>query len=202
MDLPPALGSPNPYDSSNVKKGEVVLQRLNVGERTPLSPAMSTVLVLCLLYYTLQIVTMIMDYRNENGSKKKNNNRKKTKEKQSLMKRENKKGTVSTVSKRSERAKESQSIILMIAFLVLTVRIRLRVDLESSEPPPHITTVYMCVVVACYIQAFAGDVLMCRDSLWIEKLRCFIRFASFATLYVCVILLFGILINQSKQKNE
>ena len=33
------------------------------------------------------------NYRNENGSKKKNNNRKKTKEKQSLMKRENKKGT-------------------------------------------------------------------------------------------------------------
>ena len=101
----PALGTPRPYDT-NIIKGTPTLQHINIGERTPLSPAMFTVLVMVLLYYSLSVLVL---YYN-------------SKEKEITEAGRLRRGQAIT----------SQGIILMLAFLVMLVRIRLRVDYEAS----------------------------------------------------------------------
>jgi uncharacterized membrane protein YecN with MAPEG domain len=101
-------------------------------------------------------------------------------------------------SVRSQHASVSQSLILMLAFLVLVVRLRLRVDLEHSEPPAYITTIYTCVVVFAYVQSFAEDVLFCTDSKFFRILRQLVRIFSTMGVYICVVALFVTLVNQGK----
>ena len=163
--LPPALGSPDPYLETNALAGKTLLQKINVGEASPLSPAMMAVLLLSILYYVLSLLRLYLNKPD---------------------------------SMRSRHAKTSQALILMLAFLVLIVRIRLRVDLEGSEPPMYITTTYSWIVVLSYVQSFAGDLLFCTDSKFFRTLNSFVRILSTLCLYICVIVLFFILINQGK----
>ena len=174
----PALGSPNPYDVSNIERGNDMLQHLHVGERPPLSPAMLTIFVLTLLYYTLQLIPLYYKICQSDTVQRQ-----------------------PSVLLRQSQASTSQNMILMLAFLVMLVRMRLRIDLEQSEPSEYVTTTYYAVVVASYLQAFAGDVLFCSDSTRIVKLRRFIQILCTTAVYVCVIVLFTILINQGKTKN-
>ena len=183
--------------------GSLILQRLNVGERTPLSAAMSSVLVLVLLYYALQLIILYIqttavvvirpitpkppiDEENEHMLPKPNT--KQTTSPQQL----------SPALSRINRAQESQRLVLMLAFLILLVRLRLKVDLESSEPPPYITNIYLLVIISCYTHAFYSDFLFCSDSKYIELCCTVLKFIVTFAVNLCVVLLFYVLINQGK----
>ena len=171
----PALGTPNPYDTSNIIKGTPTLQHINIGERTPLSPAMFTVLVMVLLYYSLSVLVL---YYN-------------SKEKEITEAGRLRRGQAIT----------SQGIILMLAFLVMLVRIRLRVDYEASEPNALVTSTFSAIAVLSYLQSFTGDVLFCTDNKYIRIGRIVIRCICTAGLYTCVVLMFYCLLTQSKTAN-
>tara|TARA_B110000091_G_scaffold129308_1_gene138892 strand:+ start:49 stop:678 length:630 start_codon:yes stop_codon:yes gene_type:complete len=201
--LPPALGSPDPYDVANKKMGSLILQRLNVGERTPLSAAMSSVLVLVVLYYTLSLIILYIQttavvvirpldpkppIEEKQHMLPKPNTTKQTDSPQQL----------SPALSRINQAQESQRLVLMLAFLILLVRLRLKVDLESSEPPPYITNIYLLVIISCYTHAFYNDLFFCNDSQYIVTAKCILKFIVTFALNLCVVLLFYVLINQGK----
>jgi hypothetical protein len=200
--LPPALGSPDPYDVANKKMGSLILQRLNVGERTPLSAAMSSVLVLVVLYYTLSLIILYIQTTAVVVIRPLDPKPLIDEEKHMLPKPNTKQTTppqqLSPALSRINQAQESQRLVLMLAFLILLVRLRLKVDLESSEPPPYITNIYLLVIISCYTHAFYNDLFFCNDSQYIVTAKCILKFIVTFALNLCVVLLFYVLINQGK----
>ena len=200
--LPPALGSPDPYDVANKKMGSLILQRLNVGERTPLSAAMSSVLVLVVLYYTLSLIILYIQTTAVVVIRPLDPKPLIDEEKHMLPKPNTKQTTppqqLSPALSRINQAQESQRLVLMLAFLILLVRLRLKVDLESSEPPPYITNIYLLVIISCYTHAFYSDLFFCNDSKYIVTAKCILKFIVTFALNLCVVLLFYVLINQGK----
>ena len=200
--LPPALGSPDPYDVANKKMGSLILQRLNVGERTPLSAAMSSVLVLVVLYYTLSLIILYIQTTAVVVIRPLDPKPLIDEEKHMLPKPNTKQTTppqqLSPALSRINQAQETQRLVLMLAFLILLVRLRLKVDLESSEPPPYITNIYLLVIISCYTHAFYNDLFFCNDSQYIVTAKCILKFIVTFALNLCVVLLFYVLINQGK----
>ena len=200
--LPPALGSPDPYDVANKKMGSLILQRLNVGERTPLSAAMSSVLVLVVLYYTLSLIILYIQTTAVVVIRPLDPKPLIDEEKHMLPKPNTKQTTppqqLSPALSRINQAQESQRLVLMLAFLILLVRLRLKVDLESSEPPPYITNIYLLVIISCYTHAFYRILFFCNDSQYIVTAKCILKFIVTFALNLCVVLLFYVLINQGK----
>ena len=201
--LPPALGSPDPYDVANKKMGSLILQRLNVGERTPLSAAMSSVLVLVVLYYTLSLIILYIQTTAVVVIRPLDPKPPIDEEKKHMIPKPNTKQTtspqqLSPALSRINQAHESQRLVLMLAFLILLVRLRLKVDLESSEPPPYITNIYLLVIISCYTHAFYNDLFFCNDSQYIVTAKCILKFIVTFALNLCVVLLFYVLINQGK----
>ena len=200
--LPPALGSPDPYDVANKKMGSLILQRLNVGERTPLSAAMSSVLVLVVLYYTLSLIILYIQTTAVVVIRPLDPKPLIDEEKHMLPKPNTKQTTppqqLSPALSRINQVQESQRLVLMLAFLILLVRLRLKVDLESSEPPPYITNIYLLVIISCYTHAFYNDLFFCNDSQYIVTAKCILKFIVTFALNLCVVLLFYVLINQGK----
>ena len=200
--LPPALGSPDLYDVANKKMGSLILQRLNVGERTPLSAAMSSVLVLVVLYYTLSLIILYIQTTAVVVIRPLDPKPLIDEEKHMLPKPNTKQTTppqqLSPALSRINQAQDSQRLVLMLAFLILLVRLRLKVDLESSEPPPYITNIYLLVIISCYTHAFYNDLFFCNDSQYIVTAKCILKFIVTFALNLCVVLLFYVLINQGK----
>ena len=208
--LPPALGSPDPYNTANARVGRALLQQLNIGERTNLSPEMTSFLALCFLYYLLQLIREHSRFQSqetdtsctEAGS---------SEELQQMIPQKNatkaevdKEKSASISASRSasrsasEQASETQSLIVMVAVMILLVRLRLRCDLEYSVPSLFLAQIYCFIVIACYTHAFVGNVFYCHDSDRLVLLRRVLTILSILTIYVGVGILFFTLINQGK----
>ena len=184
----PSLGSPNPWDPSNHEKGLPVLQKLNVGETRPLSPAMQSVLMLTLLYYILYMLPILERLiqkgmyccRANSGDGKGLSSR-----------------PPSILQRICKNAENAMNLIPMLSILILFARLRARVDLESSTPPSFVQTSFFAATCLIYATAVFQDVFFCEGPR-VRTAKNAISFLLTMGLYCSIIVIFYGIISASK----
>ena len=193
----PALGSPNPWDEANHMRGLPVLQKLHVGETRPLSPAMQSVLLLTALYYLLYMIPIVERFASLGLSCCVRE------ESDDCSPRGGTEGGESTpppptvLQRICKNAENAMQLIPMLSILILFARLRSRVDLEGSSPPPYAQSAFYASAVIIYAIALFRDIFFCGGS----HMQWFKRALSFMLalgLIVCIGVIFHTVITGSK----
>eukprot|EP00946_MAST-07B_sp_MAST-7B-sp1_P001131 g1131.t1 len=189
----PALGSPNPWDEANHMRGLPVLQKLHVGETRPLSPAMQSVLLLTALYYLLYMVPIVERLASRGLSccaREEVDDCGRTERGESTA-------PPTVLQRIRKNAENAMQLIPMLSILILFARLRSRVDLEGSSPPPYAQSVFYASAVIVYAIALFQDIFFCGG----PRMQWFKRTLSFLLvlgLIVCVGVIFQTVITGSK----
>jgi hypothetical protein len=176
--------------------GLPVKQKLNIGEKTSLSPAMQATLCLVALYYGVILVIFIIDMKKEltemfNLDKKVNEMEKQ----------------MANIRRICEDAKKVTANIPMVAILIVFARLRAKVDLEGTNPTATCRSAFFAVVGVIYTQAFFGTIFGCiqsfaGESTFIIIVKNVVNFLLLAGLYVCIGIIFSSIMTMTKTASE
>ena len=200
----PALGSPNPWDPDNHKRGLPMLQNLHMGETKPLSPAMRAVLLLTALYYALYMLGVIERLAREGlsccGDDDNDDNDDDVEEKKSLLVQEGTRAGAGSEGRGSgipptafqrlcKNAENAMQLIPMLCVLILFARLRSKVDLEGSNPPAYAQSAFYAAAALVYTMALFQDIFFCGGP-FVQALKHTLSFALILSLLVCIITIF------------
>lgn len=179
----PATGpAPALVDPSTQVKGEPFTQKLNIGEKTPLSPAMQSVLALVVLYYAISTAEYVIAAK---------------KEWTSVEETAGEKWLTNLINS----TKSTLKTIPMICILIVFARLRAKVDLEGTNPPDYARKAFFSTVGFIYILAFSKTVFSCNVG-WATMLRQIIEALCRLGLYTSIIVIFYSIFNLSKTPTE
>lgn len=202
-------------DPSTQTMGLPVKQKLNIGEKTSLSPAMQATLCLVALYYGVILVIFIIDMKKEltemfNLDKKDEDKE----EGKPVSEALNPKPEVNEMEKQManirricEDAKKVTANIPMVAILIVFARLRAKVDLEGTNPTATCRSAFFAVVGVIYTQAFFGTIFGCiqsfaGESTFIIIVKNVVNFLLLAGLYVCIGIIFSSIMTMTKTASE
>ena len=191
--------------------GLPVKQKLNIGEKTSLSPAMQATLCLVALYYGVILIQFIIGIKGElamitkneektDGAKPVTNDGEK-KEDDAMQKQ------MDNINKILDDTKETTALIPMIAILIVFARLRAKVDLEGTNPTATCRSAFFGTVGVIYTQAFFGFIFGCIQSAMgaskmLTMFKAAMKFALLAGLYICIGIIFSSIMTMTKTASE
>jgi len=198
-------------DPSTQTMGLPVKQKLNIGEKTSLSPAMQATLCLVALYYGVILIQFIIGIKGElamitkneektDGAKPVTNDGEK-KEDDAMQKQ------MDNINKILDDTKETTALIPMIAILIVFARLRAKVDLEGTNPTATCRSAFFGTVGVIYTQAFFGFIFGCIQSAMgaskmLTMFKAAMKFALLAGLYICIGIIFSSIMTMTKTASE
>ena len=191
--------------------GLPVKQKLNIGEKTSLSPAMQATLCLVALYYGVILIQFIIGIKGElamitkneektDGAKPVTNDGEK-KEDDAMQKQ------MDNINKILDDTKETTALIPMIAILIVFARLRAKVDLEGTNPPDYARKAFFGIVGVMYTQAFFGLIFnilqnVMGDSTMLTKFKSAMKLLLTFGLYTCIVVIFHSIFTLTKTASE
>jgi len=198
-------------DPSTQTMGLPVKQKLNIGEKTSLSPAMQATLCLVALYYGVILIQFIIGIKGElamitkneektDGAKPVTNDGEK-KEDDAMQKQ------MDNINKILDDTKETTALIPMIAILIVFARLRAKVDLEGTNPTATCRSAFFGTVGVIYTQAFFGFIFGCIQSAMgaskmLTMFKAAMKFALLLGLYICIGIIFSSIMTMTKTASE
>ena len=200
----PALGSPNPWDTANHKRGLLALQHLHMGETKPLSPAMTAVLLMTALYYALYMLPVMeklarnglsccMPAEDNTGVPDETDD---AEVNDSLLAQGRAGGRwraaaapPTALQLLCKNAENAMQLIPMLCMLILFARLHSKVDLEGSSPPAYAQSTFYAVVVLVYTIALFQDIFFCGGPS-VRALKRALSFVLIVSLLVCTCIIF------------
>lgn len=205
------VGAPAPQpDPSTQVKGQPVRQKLNIGEKPDLSPAMKVVLSLVVLYYAISTLEYVIAAKKEWKGM--------LSAKSDEQSSSSNAGAPITAEGKSEAAKKvdemekwlgevitnagkAMNAIPMVAILIVFARLRAKVDLEGTNPPDYARKAFYGVAVFLYAIALVNTVFSCAGST-VKMFRQIIEALSRLGLYTCIVVIFYSIFNLAKTPAE
>lgn len=195
-------------DPATQTAGLPVKQKLNIGEKTPLSPAMQAVLCLVVLYYSAMLITFVVGLKKELASIPFANE---TDEEKKLREAQD---TPNEMQKQLNRlqlivddAKGTIDLIPMVSILIVFARMRAKVDLEGTNPPDYARKAFFGIVGVMYTQAFFGLIFnilqnVMGDSTMLTKFKAAMKLLLTFGLYTCIVVIFHSIFTLTKTASE
>jgi hypothetical protein len=198
-------------DPSTQTMGLPVKQKLNIGEKTSLSPAMQATLCLVALYYGVILIQFIIGIKGElamitKNEEKTDGTKPVTKAGEAKADDEMQK-QMDNINKILDDTKETTALIPMIAILIVFARLRAKVDLEGTNPTATCRSAFFGTVGIIYTQAFFGFIFGCIQSAMgaskmLTMFKAFMKFALLCGLYVCIGIIFSSIMTMTKTASE
>ena len=211
-------GSANSRSLCPTAAGLPFKQKLNIGEKTPLSPAMQSVLCLVALYYAVILITFILDMKKELANI--TSDEPKTEATPPVTATSSstvalvEKDPVGTAAKAEKQLRQiladadaTCKLIPMVAILIVFARLRAKVDLEGTNPSDTCRKSFFAIVGIMYTQAFFAAIFGCIQSCMGEngmltKFKNLMKFLLTLSLYICIVIIFQAIISQVKTAAE
>ena len=138
---------------------------LDVGESTPLSPAMQAVLCLVAIYYACYMLTFIAGLRKSLAAQAKlamgssdsesTDDTEKTKDGEAVAAEQSMaEKTEAFMTQIADESQATMDMVPMLAILIVFARLRAKVDLEGTNPPDYARKAFYGATAIIYIMAF------------------------------------------------
>jgi len=199
-------------------EGMTLKYKLNIGETTPLSPAMKACLSLVALYYAMFLLAFFAGLRKSlaaaakgqaltNEAEAGDNTSETTEgaaEKQSMAQK-----TEAFMTKVADESRETMIIVPMLTVLIVFARLRAKVDLEGTNPPEYARQAFFGATALIYIMAFQKVVFQIISSFvgdnmqaMITKLAAVLSFLCTLGVYGCIVAIFYSICDLTKTAAE
>jgi hypothetical protein len=201
-------------DPSTQTAGLPFKQKLNIGEKTPLSPAMQSVLCLVALYYAVILVTFVLDMKKELANITNDDAAPPVTAAAgttALVGDKKADGVAEKAEKQLRQiladADATCKLIPMVAILIVFARLRAKVDLEGTNPSDTCRKSFFAIVGIMYTQAFFAAIFGCIQSFvgengMLTKFKNLMKFLLTFGLYTCIVVIFHAIISQVKTAAE
>lgn len=208
-----APGSAPTVDPSTQVAGLPFKQKLNIGEKTPLSPAMQACLSLVAVYYAMYLVGWLANLRADltavmKGEKAAGGDG----APETLMPADGKQDPMAQMEammrQMAESAKSTMLLIPMLTILIVFARLRAKVDLEGTNPPDYARKAFFGATAIIYVQAFQSFVISMLKNCMPGSAKGLVIFQNVLTfcctigVYGCIVAIFYSICTLTKTASE
>ena len=208
--------SPPTVDPKSQTAGLPMTQRLNIGESTPLSPAMKCCLALVAVYYSMYLIGWLAGLRADLAAVVKGQAATGGGGPRRLL--EDDDGQAHKISpveqmesmmrQMADQAKNTMMLIPMLAILIVFARLRAKVDLEGTNPPEYARNAFYGATAIIYVQALQSFcfsmIKNCAPGSAYGLTICqnLLGFVCTVVIYACIITIFFSILSLTKTAPE